>query len=130
MKVVLLLFFSVFLASGCAIGPKPNQFWFGAYSKSLYDLKKRPSPEQLTQHQNQLISIIEKTESAKGVVPPSLYAELGFTYYQQNSFSEAVRYFELEKTHYPESLVLMNHMIERTKKPQSSSPTMQPQSSK
>jgi hypothetical protein len=118
MKIVLILFASLFLASGCATGPKPNQFWFGNYSKSLYDLKKRPSPEQLTQHQAQLISIIEKAEQAKAIVPPSLYAELGFTYYQQNRFSEAVRYFELEKKHYPESLVLMNHMIERTKQPQ------------
>ena len=117
--ISILLFISTLTVSGCATGPQPNQFWFGAYSKSLYDLKKRPSPEQLTQHQSQLISIIEKTEQAKGIVPPSLYAELGFTYYQQNRFSDAVRYFELEKMHYPESLILMNHMIERTKKPQS-----------
>lgn len=130
MKAILLLLFSILFVSGCATSPQPNQFWFGTYSKSLYDLKKRPSPEQLIQHQNQLMSIIEKAESAKAIVPPSVYAELGFTYYQQNRFSDAVRYFELEKTHYPESLVLMNHMIARTKQPQKQLPTNLPQNSK
>ncbi len=107
-----LIFMSSFFISGCAgLGPQPGAYYFGNYSKSLYEFKKAPNPASLAKHQQNLSTIIQKTEEAKAVVPPSLYSELGFTFYQQNNFSAAIRYFKLETHHYPESTVVMDHMI-------------------
>lgn len=98
-----LIFTALFglLLTGCATAPV--EYYYGAYSKTLYHSRKYNTEEALDRHKKTLEEIIEKSER-KGIrVPPGIYAEYGYLLALSSS-PEADRFFSLEVATYPESL--------------------------
>ena len=94
------------LFTGCAAHTKYN---WGGYDDSLYSYYK--SPENEAQLEAKLKAVIESTDSKRGAVPPGIYAEYGYLLLQKGNSDEAMRNFNLEKAHWPESSVFMDTMI-------------------
>jgi len=93
------------LTVGCA--PKPKMYYWGDYSRSLYNCKKDPSEENLLKHKQTLENIIETSKTMSLRIPPGVCAELGYIYFKQNNEKLALQYFDMEESIYPESKILM-----------------------
>lgn len=105
-KVVLIYLFSVSLLGGCATVSQSNLYW-GKYSNTLYQTKKNPGEESYKAHQNELLSIVEKSKEKNLKVPPGVYAELGLYAMDHGDSNAADNYFRLEQETYPEAGTLM-----------------------
>jgi hypothetical protein len=92
---------AVFLG-GCATKAKPLYF-YGDYPKSLYKLKKDPSPEHQAKHQKALEKVIEVSKEEDLRVPPGIHCEYGYLLWQLGRHSDAERQFDLEIQTYPEA---------------------------
>lgn len=103
------------LCFGCATQKQPMYYW-GNYSQSLYDSKKKPGRESLLAHRAALEHIAEESKNRNLRVPPGVYAELGYIYNLENNFKEAIKLFDLEKRVYPESTVFMDRLIQQADK--------------
>lgn len=112
MKIKILYFCNVFLIffiiTGCA--PQKMYYW-GNYSSTLYNYRKKPGPETLLKHKEELKKIVKESSIKSLRIPPGVYAELGYIYLRQNNFKEAINYFQLEKKIYPESHVFMDRLV-------------------
>lgn len=106
-KLFGLIVLAVFL-SGCA--PQRMYYW-GDYSKSLYQTKKNPSDQSILTHQQSLENILEESKKNNLRVPPGVYAELGYVYFRQTQKNLAIQNFNMEKKLYPESALLMDRLI-------------------
>lgn len=100
--------FVLLVVNGCAT--QERMYYWGDYSRSLYDLRKDGTEENLLKHKLVLEKIVEASNQRNLRVPPGVYAELGFIYFRQNKTEEAIRYFELEERTYPESRLLMDRL--------------------
>ena len=102
------------LLGGCIVTPPPpTGFYWDNYSKTLYDYKKTPNEETLLAYQNALEQLIEKAQKdPTRKVPPGVYAELGQIYLDKGAKDEAVKWFQQEAEHFPESEVLVKTLIE------------------
>jgi len=106
------VFFTVLcclISAGCA--PK-KIYYFGNYSSTLYSFEKNQTDELLLKHQQELETIITKSETKNLPVPPGIYAELGYINLKSNNSKEAIRLFQAESQLYPESKHLMDRLIE------------------
>ena len=81
--------------------------WNG-YDQALYDHYKNPAERE--QYIETLQIIIQRAEES-GKIPPGLYAEYGYTFYEVGSYQQAVQYFEKEAVLWPESRYFMGKMI-------------------
>ena len=105
---------SAALLGGCVAAPHhATGFYWGNYSQTLYEYQKTPSPSTLEAHRNSLQDIIAKGDTGQGKVPPGVYAELGKLHLDKGEKVEAVKWFQQEMAHYPESAVLMKTLIEK-----------------
>lgn len=96
------------LVAACATN-QPKYTW-GTYDRSLYTYYKDPATAgALAQNLEATISTAEKTH---GIVAPGIYAEYGYLLLQQGNAAGAVEAFRSEETHWPESKVFMDHMIQ------------------
>ena len=111
-KLILLSLIILFLYS-CASAPKA-MYYYGKYSHTLYEYKKAGSVEQLQIHIDELHKIITTSNKKKLRVPPGIYAELGFYYSQKENFDNAIKYYKLESSTYPESTKFMATLIDNT----------------
>ncbi len=92
--------FSCLFLTSCA----PSKlFYWGDYSHTAYNLKKNPDSKHREAHKRELLEIMEKSKKRKLKVPPGVYCEYGYLMYQDGNSDEALKYFELEETTYPES---------------------------
>lgn len=110
---VSLLLFCFWLTGLTACSPRPQYDW-GTYNDSIHGLYVSPENYILDEDIERLASEMEKTEPGK--VPPGKAAHLGFLYTTKGLKEEARRYFELEKSLFPESTVLMNRLIHQSAK--------------
>jgi len=110
-KVILILLMLVF-ASLISCAPKQMYNWED-YSKTLYAYKKDSNEESLLKHIKELEKIIEVSNQNNMRVPPGVYGELGYYYLRNNKIKEAVEYFNFEKQLYPESVILMDRLIQK-----------------
>lgn len=95
----------LFLLASCA--PKTLYSWHG-YDDAVLDYYKNPA------ERNQYVEALEEIilESEKdGNIPPGLYAEYGYVFYEEGNYDKAVIYFQKEHAVWPESRVFMNKMI-------------------
>lgn len=99
--------------SGCATQPHPTGFYWGNYSRTLYEYQRSPGPATLEAHQNTLEDIIAKADSGQFKVPPGVYAELGKIYLDKGDKSTATKWFQQEANSFPESTLLMKTLIEK-----------------
>ena len=99
-KIIFLSLIVLLFSAGCVTN---SMYYWGKYSHTLYDSKKNPSEESKAKHKKSLKSIIEKSKRWGKKVPPGIYCEFAYCLYQEGDTEEANKYFELEKTTYPES---------------------------
>ena len=96
------------LVTACATN-QPKYAW-GTYDRSLYVYYKNPATAAaLAQSLEATINAAEKTNA---VVAPGIYAEYGYLLLQEGNATAAVDAFHKEETHWPESKVFMDHMIQ------------------
>jgi hypothetical protein len=98
---------AVALAALAACAP-PTHYQWGAYEPSLYSFYKHP--DQADDYTAQLQKAIDRGE-AEGHVAPGLHAEYGYMLMSAGKNADAVAQFQAEKQLWPESTVLMDHMI-------------------
>ncbi len=92
----------------CACAQKGLYQWNG-YDKSLYDFYDKP--ESAEQFRLQLETHLNTLEQRKDKIPPGLYAELGTLYLQKGDRETALRWYDKERSAWPESKYLMDTMI-------------------
>ncbi|MBN4078323.1 DUF4810 domain-containing protein [Nitrospina gracilis] len=100
----ILFILSLLFISSCA---QTHYSWNG-YDQALYDHYQ--SPGERAQYVETLKVIVQKAEES-GKIPPGLYAEYGYTFYEVGSYQQAVLYFQREASLWPESRYFMNKMI-------------------
>lgn len=104
-KTVALLLFVGF-SSGCATTQRA--YYWGNYENTLYGLYKGSvSRTEYAEGLNNIVAEGEKT----GKVPPGLYAECGFAFYEIGDKEQAINFFQKEHEKWPESRYVMEKMI-------------------
>ena len=103
------------LLAGCATGPQPLYYW-GDYQPALYGhFTKESGPQE------QIASLeagLEKARAAGKPVPPGYNAHLGLLYAEGEQTDQMLKYFEAEKTLYPESASYMDFLLAKFKRAQ------------
>jgi hypothetical protein len=108
-----LLVTAALLGTACATTHK--QYAWGTYDHSLYVYYKDPATAAaLAQSLEATISAAEKTNA---IVGPGIYAEYGYLLLQQGNSTGAIDAFRKEASHWPESKVFMDHMIQAASGP-------------
>jgi hypothetical protein len=113
MKTVLIAVTLTIIFTSCAT--QRTIYYWGNYSSTLYSYKQDPSDETLIEHKNALLEIFEKGAKKKKKVPPGLYSEYGYILLNEGNAEEANKYFELEKTTYPESELFIKKFTNQEK---------------
>lgn len=105
-SVVLML-----LLSGCTQKPKSLYYW-GEYYKSEQNTAGNEGNEVVKKDR---ITILQEivTNDGKGKVAPGIYAEYAQLLYENGQKDEAKKYFLLEKSTYPESVIFIDRVIEK-----------------
>lgn len=113
MKRIILLLLAIpvvtFMAGCTTPQNRPNYVWKN-YSSSLYALKKAPSDENLKNHKDVLLSIMEESKKENCRVPPGVYCEYGYLLLKEGKEKEAFYYFDLEEKTYPESKIFIQNL--------------------
>ena len=107
-KVLCLLVISTsFIFGGCN-----NQMysWKG-YNEKLLAYYKQHDPDKFIKSLNSII----KSGEGSNRVPPGIYGELGYLYYESGSGDLAIEFFKKEKSTWPESTFIMDKMIRNSK---------------
>jgi len=104
-----LIFLMSFLIFGCAA---PKMYYWGDYSSSLHRCRKDATDGNFLKHKQILENIVEESQKGNLRVPPGVYAELGYIYFRQNKYDDAIKYFELEERIYPESKIFMQRLTQ------------------
>lgn len=108
MKIQHTILFLSFFVAGCAT----TKYTWKGYDTTLYRHYKNPDEnEKFVMDLKEIIDAGEK----KGNVPPGLYAEYGYTLYETKQYDEALVCFNKEYERWPESRVLMQKMIDKSK---------------
>ncbi|MGH9709404.1 MAG: DUF4810 domain-containing protein [Candidatus Acidiferrales bacterium] len=94
--------------AGCQTAPQ--KYDWGNYDPSLYAYYKDST--KLGELTASLQAVIEASDASRLPVPPGIYAEYGYLQLQQGKTHDAAQSFKLEETHWPESKVFMEHMIQ------------------
>ena len=95
----------LFGVAGCT--PKTIYTWTG-YDDALYNHYKNPTENEA--FIEALKEVVEEGEKS-GRIPPGIYAEYGYTLYEQGKIAEAVIYFKKESEKWPDSKIFMNKVI-------------------
>ncbi|QQP88633.1 DUF4810 domain-containing protein [Skermanella sp. TT6] len=93
------------ICAGCG---QTTKYYWGNYSKSLYDYQQNPTTQ--ASHQAALESIIASGEPTRKV-PPGIYAELGYLKLSSGDSGGAIALFEKEKSAWPESALMMDKAV-------------------
>jgi hypothetical protein len=103
---------SALLVSGCASQPQTLYYW-GDYQKQVYrHFTKDTGPdEQITK----LEAGLEKARASGKSVPPGYHAHLGILYSQSERADQMRKYFEAEKSLYPESATYVDFLLRKFK---------------
>jgi hypothetical protein len=96
------------LIAGCAT--TQQKYAWGTYDHSLYVYYKDPATAAALA--KSLEATIDAAEKTNAVVGPGIYAEYGYLLLQQGNATSAIDAFRKEATHWPESKVFMDHMIQ------------------
>ena len=97
------------LLTGCAT---QKYSWYG-YDDSLYAYYKHPENKQ--KFIERLNEIITNAEHANAKVPPGIYAEYGYVFFEAQDYSKAIVYFQKEEILWSESAFFMEKMIRDAK---------------
>lgn len=107
---------SVIFFGGCAA---PSMYQWGAYDRLLYDSYKYA--DKVDALRQGLEAQVTASELAKRRVAPGLYAEIGTLFLQAGDTKKAVAFYAREKDAWPESVPLMDALIQNVDKRSSAS---------
>ena len=107
------------MLAGCVTNHQ--RYGWGAYDPALYAYYKDPTKEAALAES--LAAVINAADSHHAPVPPGIYAEYGYLQLQEGKNLAAVELFKQEETHWPESKVFMDRMINVASTPTSKSST-------
>ena len=110
-NILLLVVFIIFI-TGCV---QNSLYYWGGYSNSLYKHKKDPNNETIQAHKESILKIIEKSDYYGKKIPPGVYCEYGYYMLQENNYTEAKKYLNLEIKLYPESNKFVNILLKEIK---------------
>ena len=105
MSIKFLLLIPLLLLTGCAT----QKYCWNGYGDSLYSYYKHPENKQ--KYIEHLSETITKAEQANLKVPPGIYAEYGYMFYEAQDYSKAITYFHKEHDAWTESAFFMEKMI-------------------
>jgi len=80
---------------------------WGGYNQKMLVYYKQHDSNKFIKSLEKIIKSGEKSNR----VPPGIYGELGYLYYEANKPDIAMEYFEKEKEAWPESTFIMDKMI-------------------
>ena len=66
---------------------------------------------KLKEHKNSLLEIIDKSIELEIKVPPGVYGELGYIYFNENNMIKSEKFIALEIKTYPESKFFMDQIL-------------------
>lgn len=105
---------SVVLLTGCATQQQPLYYW-GDYQPQVYaHFTKDKGPEEQIAN---LEAGLEKARASGKPPPPGYNAHLGILYAQGERQDQMIKYFEAEKTLYPESSAYIDFLLRKFKQP-------------
>lgn len=107
MKKLLLIPSLLLLLSGCGPTVSASNLYWGAYSNTLYAVKKDADTNSHERHEEELLSLVEEAKKKDLRVPPGVYAELGVYAMERGDKAAGDNYFNLEEQTYPEGSTLM-----------------------
>jgi len=108
----LLGFIAITALSGCVTPLSQSNLYWGNYSQTLYQVKKNPGEASNSEHEKELLSIVEQSKKRNLNVPPGVYAELGLFAMDRADSAAAINFFRMEQATYPEGSVLMERILE------------------
>lgn len=100
--------------AGCVDKPQTLYYW-GDYQGQVYDYLLRPDAGEVTRQVQVLEKGYQKALAGNQPLPPGYHAHLGMLYFARGQVDKAVEQFQLEKTEFPESTVLMDRMLAKFK---------------
>ena len=106
MRYTLLLIVIMFF-TGCAV----QKYSWNNYDNVLYQHYKDPTQSEI--YIEQLKNIVQEAELSDNV-PPGIYAEYGYTFFERGQYNDAKIYFQKEYDKWPESRVFMTKIIKTT----------------
>ncbi|AEF98480.1 hypothetical protein Metme_0023 [Methylomonas methanica MC09] len=95
------------MLTGCV---PPGLYYWGDYETSLFERYVENNPQHTDAY---LTKTLIEAEKQHRKVPPGVYADYGFLLYTRGDKAGAIENFQKERALYPESLALMNKLIER-----------------
>eukprot|EP00825_Cyclidium_porcatum_P025090 TRINITY_DN27372_c0_g1_i2.p7 TRINITY_DN27372_c0_g1~~TRINITY_DN27372_c0_g1_i2.p7 ORF type:complete len:153 (+),score=10.73 TRINITY_DN27372_c0_g1_i2:662-1120(+) len=104
---------SIFIAAICGalFGCAPtSMYYWGSYSSSLYAYKKNPGDKTMGEYKKCIDDIITKSAKWNMRVPPGVYCEYGYIVAKEGNALDAAKYFDLEKSTYPESAYFIDKL--------------------
>jgi hypothetical protein len=97
--------------AGCAT--QTGLYYYGDYSYKYYKMVKKQDEASKTNFIKSMDNVITKsTTQYKTPVPPGIYCDYGMMKASQSNIEEAHKYFNLEKSQWPESAPLMDYLIQ------------------
>lgn len=105
-----LLIFTVVMG-GCA----STMYYWGEYQDLLYTQYNEPGKAIPEYQIEKMQADIHKAKGENKPLPPGFYAHLAYQYLQLGKAGDARQYFEAEKSHFPESAVLMDRFLKKLK---------------
>lgn len=111
MKKLLLVLTALLICGmlgGCVA---PTMYYYDGYSSALYAYKKSPDAKTLLNYKKSLEDIIEKSPKKKLRVPPGIYCEYAYLLAKEGNSTEALKFFALEKSTYPESAFFVDKLM-------------------
>lgn len=121
----LILLSALAILTGCA---SQSLYYWGDYEDALYS--HYDNPGQVQDYRQSLKDVIVDARNENRPVPPSIYAEYAYVLMRAGHPNAAIRYYKLEKRHWPESTKLMNKMIKTARHAQGGSGSNKAESSK
>lgn len=113
MKKKIVLIATALLLVGCVTNT--DKYYWGEYQELLYQMSVKPGVADPVLQIDKLTTDILQAEESGLPVPPGVYAHLGMMYAANGDIGQARESFNQEKALYPESSVLIDGMLERSK---------------
>jgi len=112
LRLIIVIF--CFSIGGCVTPPEEHYYW-GNYEALLLTMYVEPGAADPFTQIEQLTVDIQQAENTGKRVPPGLYAHLGMMYALNGNASQAEAAFHKERDFFPESEVLINGMMARSR---------------
>ncbi len=104
---------SMVLMAGCAT--RPDIYYWGEYEQLIYDAYMEPGSADTATQIEKLTADIQEAAATGKRVPPGIHAHLGFLYAMEGKDSQSKAEFKQEEALYPESIPLIEGMLNRAR---------------